>query len=418
MNGYEVGEYIQHKDNYEEFVYCESWLSKSAAVPLSLSLPLTEKVHKGEKVNHYFDNLLPNGHEIRSRIHTSLNTKSSQPFDLLSEIGSECIGAVQLRKQRSDIDIKKIEGIPLSDEEIGSILESCKTEPLGMSPEQNFRICIPGTREKTGLLWKNEQWHLPLNETPSTHIFKLANKELSGGGLDFTDNLENEWLCLKLLRGFGLPAAKATIKTFGSVKVLIIKRFDRELSQDNTWIIRHPQEDLCQASGFSPALQFEKNGGPGIATMMDLLKSSIHPEEERRKFMKTVFLFWLLGAISGHAKNFSFFLKQGGRFELAPFYDVLSEHPMQKVETKKIKMAMALHGSNAHFNHHGILPKHWFDEAKKINFPQSEMQSIIDETLGLANPVIAKISSKLPKNFPKKTAYTIFDGIKKAKSLF
>ena len=418
MNGYEVGEYIQHKDNLEEFIYCESWLAKKAAVPLSLSLPLTDRVHKGDKVTHYFDNLLPGSYDIKSRIQSLLETRSTEPFDLLEKIGKDCVGAIQLRSKKTDFDVKSIESTPISDEEIAKLLRNTKTQPLGMTSNPQFRITIPGTQNKIALLRKDEQWHLPLNETPSTHILKLANKELESGEIDFSDNLENEWLCLRLLRGFGLPAAKANLKNIDGVKVLIVKRFDREYSEDKTWIIRHPQEDMCQASGFSPALKYERDGGPGIRTIMELLKTSIHPEEERRKFMKTMLLLWLMGAIGGHAKNYSLFLKQGGRFELAPLYDVVSEYPMQKAELKKIKMAMALHGSNAHYNHHGILAKHWFQEAKKINFPESEMQSVIDETFGLMNPVIAKISSTLPKNFPKKTAHTIFDGIKKTRSLF
>ena len=44
-------------------------------------------------------------------------------------------------------------------------------------------------------------------------------------------------------------------------------------------------------------------------------------------FFKAQVLFWMLRAIDGHAKNFSLFLKPGGRFQLTPLYDVLSAWP-------------------------------------------------------------------------------------------
>ncbi|MFK5208851.1 HipA domain-containing protein, partial [Glaesserella parasuis] len=40
------------------------------------------------------------------------------------------------------------------------------------------------------------------------------------------------------------------------------------------------------------------------------------------------FLFWLLAAIDGHAKNFSLAIEKQGRYHLSPVYDVLSAYPM------------------------------------------------------------------------------------------
>lgn len=200
------------------------------------------------------------------------------------------------------------------------------------------------------------------------------------------------------------------------MKVLVVERFDRQLSNDKTWIIRHPQEDMCQANGVSPALKYENEGGPGITQIMELLKSSIHPEEDRRQFMTMVFLFWLLGGIDGHAKNFSVFLKQGGRFELTPVYDVISAYPLaekHQLEYRKLNMAMALHGKNTHYAWHEIMTHHWFDEAKKVNFPETEMQSIIDLSINNVDSVIDSVSSRLPDDFPSEISKAIFDGISK-----
>ncbi len=415
MNGYEVGEYTQEKNGAQHFVYSDSWLAQNAAVPLSLSLPLTDKTHKGDRVYNYFDNLLPDSPDIRKRIQARFGAKTSQPFDLLEQIGIDCVGAIQLMSQKADINIKKIQSKPLTEQQIAHLLRNYKTLPLGMSKDSDFRISIAGAQEKTAFLWRDGQWQQPVNSTPTTHIFKLPIGRIEHSGIDLSDSVENEWLCLEILRAFGLPVPKASIETFEDMKVLAVERFDRKYSDDKTWIVRRPQEDMCQANGFAPALKYESDGGPGISIIMNLLSASIRPEEDRKQFMKSVFLFWLLGAIDGHAKNFSIFLLQGGRFHLTPIYDVISAYPLvekRQLEHRKIKMAMALHGKNTHYAYHEIMPRHWFDEAKKVSFPEAEMQFIIDETINHIEPVIEAVSSLLPPEITENAGDAIFSDLK------
>jgi len=172
MNGYEVGEYIQRRSGIQEFVYSPDWLARNeAAIPLSLSLPLTDKVHKGDVVYNYFDNLLPDNKDVRNRIQAKFAAKTSQPFDLLSDVGRDCVGAIQLLNGRNDVNVKRIEGTPLSEYEIARELLNYKNRPLGMSHDQDFRISLAGAQEKTALLWYDEQWQRPLGVTPTTHIF-------------------------------------------------------------------------------------------------------------------------------------------------------------------------------------------------------------------------------------------------------
>lgn len=417
MNGYEVGEYSQKKNGAQYFIYSDSWLAQKAAVSLSLSLPLTDKTHKGDRVYNYFDNLLPDNIEIRKRIQAKFKAKTNRPFDLLKQIGMDCVGAIQLMSCQADVDIKKIESTPLTDQQIAHQLKNYKSLPLGMSAESDFRISIAGTQEKTAFLWRDGQWHQPANSTPTSHIFKLPIGRIDHSGIDLSDSVENECLCLEILKSFGLPTPSTSIETFEDTKVLAIERFDRKYSPDNTWIIRQPQEDMCQANGISPALKYESDGGPGISTIMKLLSASSRPEEDRKQFMKSIFLFWLLGAIDGHAKNFSIFLMQGGRFKLTPVYDVLSAYPLvtkRQIELRKMRMAMALHGKNTHYAHHEIMPRHWFDEAKKAGFPEAEMQFIIDDTINNIDSVIETVSSHLSPEIPENIVDAVFSGMKTA----
>lgn len=421
MNGYEVGEYIQKRSGAQEFNYADSWLERRGAIPISLSLPLTDRSHKGETVYNYFDNLLPDSIDIRARIQARFGVKTNQPFDLLSSIGRDCVGAVQLLNQKAAVDVKKVEGSIMSSKEIADELRNYQTSPLGMSRDHEFRISIAGAQEKTALLMHDGQWQRPIGTTPTTHILKLPIGRIEHAGIDLSNSVENEWLCMEVIREFGLPVPEVHIEEFEEVKVLVVKRFDREFTEDGSWIIRHPIEDMCQAIGVAPALKYESDGGPGISPIMDLLKSSQRPEDDRKQFMRSVFLFWLLGAPDGHAKNFSIFLRQGGRFQLTPIYDVISAYPLiekKQIEIKKVNMAMALNGKNKHYRWNEIMPRHWFDESKKDDFSETEMQAIIEQTLGKIKSVINAVTLRLPEGFPEDISGPIFDGLGNAASRF
>ena len=131
--------------------------------------------------------------------------------------------------------------------------------------------------------------------------------------------------------------------------------------------------------------------------------------------MRTVFLFWLMGAVDGHAKNFSIFLREGGRFELTPVYDVMSAYPLagkRQVEYRDLKMAMALHGRNVHYAWHEIMPRHWFSQSGKVDFPREQMQHIIDDVADRLDSVINTVTANIPQDFPGDIADAIFSGMR------
>jgi len=418
MNGYEVGTYTQHRSGAQEFQYNGNWMEEPKAIPLSLSMPLTEKVHKGEVVYNFFDNLLPDSLDIRNRIQAEFGTTTNQAFDLLSQIGADCIGAIQLLPVSVTVDVKNISATPLDEKHIANILRAYNQHPLGMTRNEDFRISLAGAQEKAAFLWHQKRWQRPNGATPTTHIFKLPIGRIEHAGIDLSDSVENEWLCLEIIKKFGLPVPHASIETFEDIKVLVVERFDRKLADDKKWIVRQPQEDMCQAMGMASSRRYENDNGPSISAIMSLLHSAIDPDHDRMQFMKTVFLFWVLGAIDGHAKNFSLLLKPRGRFSLAPVYDVLSAYPLaesRQLDLKKIKMAMALHGNNTHYHWYDIAARHWISESQKANFSRLAMIEIMDEVRDCVDGVIDTVSSELPKDFPDHTASPIFNGIKKIK---
>ncbi|MCP4486298.1 MAG: type II toxin-antitoxin system HipA family toxin [Gammaproteobacteria bacterium] len=417
MNGLLTGRLTRHSSGGLIFSYDKEWLGTEGARPISLSMPLRHQAYSGELVYNFFDNLLPDNRGIRDRIQARFKANTSHPFDLLAAIGMDCVGAIQIvADNQSPKDVKKIDGIPLTDIQIGAILRNYRSAPLGMSQENDhdFRISLAGAQEKTALLKHNNEWYLPQGTTPTTHILKLPIGRIEHSGMDLSESCENEWLCLQLARAFDLPVCEAEISNFKGTKALVVGRFDRRPGQG--WIMRLPQEDMCQALGISPNLKYENDGGPGISAIMKLLLQSHEAKVEREIFFKSQVLFWLLAAIDGHAKNYSVFIQAGGRFKLTPLYDIMSAYPLianRQLESRKIKMAMALQGKNRHYDWHNIQSRHFLSAARSAGFSTKSAASITQEVLDTMGEAIDSVKKIIPVKFPEQIADSIFEGMTK-----
>jgi len=382
LNGIRVGALTRFPGGGMGFAYAQNWLESEGGRPISMSLPLRKEPYGGDDVYNFFDNLLPDSPAIRARVQARFQCATDRPFDLLESVGGDCVGAIQLLSSSDEPEVKRIEAIPMQEEEIARLLRNYREAPLGMSPEvDDFRISMAGAQEKTALLRFKGQWCRPVGATPTSHIFKLPIGVIEDKGIDLADSCENEWLCHKIAIAFGLPAARSEISVFEDQKVLIVERFDRKWSQDGSWLMRLPTEDACQALGVSPQLKYESDGGPGMADIMDLLLGSETARADRDLFFKTHIFFWLLAAIDGHAKNFSFFILPDGAFQLTPLYDVMTAYPViakGQLAVHKATLAMALHGKNRHYRLQWIQPRHWISTASNIKYSEELARRHLD----------------------------------------
>ena len=416
VNGRELGVLKRVSRAHLEFRYAEEWLGSERAHPLSLSMPLSPDPYSGDVVWNWFDNLLPDNPDLRGRMVSALGAESTRPFDLLAAAGRDCVGAVQLGEPGELPDVRRIEATPVSNEWIGERLRSYATRPLGMSEGEDFRISIAGAQEKTALLWLDGAWHRPGGATPTSHIFKLPIGPAQGG-IDLSDSVENEWLCLRLASAFGLPVPEARMAEFDGARVLVVERFDRRWSSDGSWLMRLPQEDVCQALGEPARKKYESDGGPGVAAILDLLLQSTDPEADRRTFFRALVVYWMLAAIDGHAKNYSLFLLPEGRSRLAPLYDVLSAHPVvarKQLAERELKMAMALDGKNRHYGWRELRADHWLSTARRARFPEGDARALLEECHSRAAAVVDEVSAELPAGFPSEVSDPILDGVARA----
>ncbi|MBI2335555.1 MAG: type II toxin-antitoxin system HipA family toxin [Deltaproteobacteria bacterium] len=413
LNGQQVGTLTRSASGNVAFAYTDKWLQTTGSLPVSQSMPLRESPYQGATVEAYFDNLLPDNDEIRRRLAERMATNSNKAVDLLAAVGRDCIGALQFIPEGEPVSPPgPIQGEVLSEQEIGDLLRHLKTAPLGLDREKEFRISIAGVQEKTALLYWKGRWHRPKGSTPTTHILKPAMGKLSNG-IDMSASVQNEWLCLKLAEHFGLRVAKVDIKNFGGINCLVVERFDRLWSQNKKDISRIPQEDLCQALGIPWAQKYESDGGPGIAQIMSFLNASDQRERDRSEFMRAQLVFFLLGAIDGHAKNFSINLLSTG-FYLTPIYDVVTVWPAlvaRQIEPKQAKQAMAI-GNRKHYHLGQIQRRHWEQTAKATGFPARDLEHLLEE-LRERGQLMEAVVHNFNKFVPAQLITTVLIQIKK-----
>ncbi|MGI2101705.1 type II toxin-antitoxin system HipA family toxin [Shewanella oncorhynchi] len=420
MNGYLVGELTKSSTGSHQFAYAQQWLAIPGSRPISLSMPLRKQAYKGDEVYNFFDNLLPDNLEVRNRVVARHNADSTQAFDLLAKIGQDSVGALQLVPHgQPPFDTKKIESKPLSDKQLEKVLKGYQSNiPLGMlADDDDFRISIAGAQEKTALLKLNGEWRLPIKSTPTTHIIKLPIGEINSHShsIDMSDSVENEYLCMMIVREFGLDAPQCSIIKVGDIKALAVERFDRRLSSDGTWIMRLPQEDFCQTLNIPPAKKYESHGGPSIEQIMPYLLGSMNSERDRYNFIKSQVLFWLLAATDGHAKNFSLFIEADGGYRLTPFYDILSMYPViggKGLNIRDAKLAMGLKAAKGKkYQINQIFPRHFILTAKAVGFDTGIMMEMMRDIADKVEAVVVKVKAQLPDDFPPHIQDSILNGL-------
>lgn len=414
LNGRLVGRLQRQTSGAIDFAYDRTWLDWEHALPVSLSLPLREDRYIGDPVIAVFDNLLPDNDQIRRRLAERVGAAGNDVYSLLAAVGRDCVGALQfLTDGEESGPVGGISGRPLKDKEIADILGDLKRTPLGVDESKEFRISLTGAQEKTALLRWQDKWQVPHGTTATTHILKPEIGTLPNG-INLTQSIENEHLCMRLTEAFGLPTAKTQMLEFSGKRALVVERFDRHWTSDGR-LLRLPQEDCCQALSVPPARKYESQGGPGIGDILELLKASDDPKADQRTFLKAQILYWLIGATDGHAKNFSIYLLPGGRFRLTPLYDVMSTQPNMdagQIQKNRVKLAMAV-GDKRHYAINTIMPRHFLQTAIRSSLPADVVVDIFNEIYTSAAHAIDTALAQMPGNFPQALSKSIISSMQR-----
>lgn len=398
-----------------EFRYDPMWLSATDAYPVSLSMPLSEKPYR-DGVTTILDNLLPDDSDTRRTIAARIGAAGTDPFSLLFELGRDCVGSLQFVPE-NEVPVWNSQpiGEVLTDEQVEEVLRSLTVSPLGASTSPEFRISVAGAQEKTALLRLDDSWMRPAGTTPSTHIVKPPIGVRSG--VDLSESVENEYVCMLLARSLGLPVANVEMHQFSEIRALVVERFDRAWLGEE--VIRLPQEDLCQALSVPSFRKYESSGGPGMNDVLELLQQSDDPEADRKQFLQTCFAFWLLGATDGHAKNFSLALGPHGSFRLTPLYDVMSLQPSVdalQVRRREFTLAMAA-GSNRHYKVDETLPRHFLQTAASAGIDVSISEVWLSEIAGRLASAVDEVRTAVGSSVPEALFDSITQGALKRSAL-
>ncbi|MEO1965024.1 HipA domain-containing protein, partial [Hyphomonas sp.] len=351
---------------------------------------------------------------VRRNVAERLGADGTDAFSLLAVTGRDCVGALQfLPPEDVPGAAGDVNGTAMNEVEIADLIRQLRINPLGLDPDDgDFRISIAGAQDKTALLRKDGVWHRPIGMTATTHILKPAIGIIQNG-IDLTDSVQNEYVCLKLCALLGLDVAEAEIVTFEDQMALSVTRFDRMWTGDGR-LLRLPQEDFCQALSVPSTRKYQKEDGPGVLQILERLKESDQANEDRYAFFKAQVIFWLLGATDGHAKNFSIALQPGGGFWLTKLYDVLTVQPVvdgRRISQNRFKLAMSV-GDNNRYQVNQISSRHFEQTAAAAGLPKGTLDMVQAELNAAIPPALDTLGELAGNTIPEALIQSIAGGVR------
>ncbi len=381
LHGRRVGHLQLDSSRRFVFQYDDAWLAAETELPLSLALPLRREPYPDDEARPFFANLLPEAN-IRRAITNRLGISEENDFALLEAIGGECAGAVTVIPRGTELPVTRAYQ-PLSDKALIALVDSLADHPF-LAGEEGVRLSLAGAQNKLPVYLDGGRICLPLGAYPSSHILK---PNIPG----YEDTVINEAFCMRLAALMGLPVPKVEIQFTDHLRIYIIERYDREVSQSGN-LDRIHQEDFCQALGVPPGAKYEKEGGPGLAQCFELIRRySIQPAADVKTLLAWVVFNYLIGNADAHAKNISLLLPEEGP-RLAPFYDLMCTAVYPELTDR---MAMSVGGKN---KPDWIIARYWEQFADDIGI---KPRLVSDTILGMAD-LVDSVAQELKGEFEKR----------------
>ena len=311
----------------------------STLPPLSLSLPKQEEPHTGEWIEHWLRSHLPEDNRILSVYARAGQVAAQNTIGMLATpLGADCAGAIQFASPDNSESVTERPSSlePLSEAQMISELASVMSDDSKLQASDLY-CSLAGYHRKLALCWHEGRWHKPVGAAPSTHILKPRQKLAKIAPV-------TEHVMLSTARHLGLEAPNSWLEQYADMTVLVVERYDRWLDND-TWRRVH-QEDICQAMGLPPNAKLERNGGPTVITIAELLSNvTADPNRNLAKFASGLLYAWLRADIDSHARNYSIFYASS-RPDLAPLYDLNTSLPFKKHPISDLHLAMSYAGDS------------------------------------------------------------------------
>lgn len=396
LDGTFAGVITQSNAGRIDFRYDEDYRRSDDAVPLSLSMPLTTASHSPRVIQAFLWGLLPDRSETLERWGREFQVSSNNPVGLLSHMGADAAGAVQiLPPGEGSTDAASRQGDIrwLSDAEVGRIVASLAANSLDwQAGEDTGRWSLAGAQSKVALFRSLDgRWGVPRDSTPTTHILKPS---IPG----FQHHEINEHLTMQAARALGLFVAESELGELpGAEPVFIARRYDR-VHTAGRWIRRH-QEDLCQALSVMPSKKYQVDGGPGVGEIADLFKNLPNLQDRQEsawRFFEGLAFSVVTGGTDAHAKNYSL-LFIPGRAILAPLYDLATATVYQSRNPNSfrgsLKSPISVGGEYAMDS---IGEKHWAKAATRLGIDSGQAVDRVRELYRDAGEAFLSVADGLP----------------------
>lgn len=315
------------------FTYSADHLTHPNALPLSLSLPLTEIPSGDPMARAFFSNLLQERDQPLRQVMDQFGILASDVAGLLYHIGGDCAGSVSVLPQgapptKSPGNLAT-DYIPLSNEEVSGIVKALHLRQA-LPKELQDPSPLAGVQSKISLMYLRDSKEFAIAKkdsgAPTSHVLKIPDR-------DHPKDPNHENFALELSHNCGIPAVDSRVREFGGIKALITGRFDRMHDERTNLIHRIHQEDFAQALGLPSSLKYERHGVEGrrfdVGAIRTVLDQTHAPAYSRRIFLDLTIFDLLVGNCDGHAKNHAllylgfFQHSRGVHPELAPRYDIL-----------------------------------------------------------------------------------------------
>jgi serine/threonine-protein kinase HipA len=402
MDGVKAGTVRQTLQGNTTFRYDEGYRRATDPTPLSLSMPLTRERHPSRVVMPFLQGLLPDNEARLARLAVEFRT-STNPFALLTCLGRDAAGAIQLLAPGVDSDdaaarrgdIERLTEADFSDL-VHDIVENPDT--WGVRSIAEARWSLPGAQPKVALFrFDDGTWGVPRDSTPTTYILKPALQP-------YADHDVNEHVTMGAAERLGLDVADHGIVTTGAGDhVFVTRRYDRA-EIGGRWARLH-QEDICQALSVPPAKKYQADGGPGPAQLAEMFRDAISDLDERRRAQEQFFgalVFAVSAACTdAHAKNYSLLLS-GRKVRLAPLYDLGTHAPYPS--SAPLKSAMQV---GDEYRLDAISKRDLVSLARKFSLSADWAENRVDEIRTGLTPAFASAASVVESPFAKTVAESV-----------
>lgn len=311
-----VGVFSQNADLAHSFTYTVDWIKSQDSFSISISMPLKTETFGNKPTLAFFENLLPEGN-VRALLEKW--HRSQGVFNTLAKYGEDCAGALVITDKKNPPKSKiKEENLEIKLSEIDRSINESKSAVDLIADKNPGYLSIAGAQDKFPCIFESGKIFLPKNGEPTTHIIKTP---IIMKGIK--ESVYNEYFCMKLAAKVGFDVPEVFIIE-GEHPLFVVKRYDRQII--NKKMKRIHQQDFCQALGILSNEKYESEGGPSFAVDFNLMVENVSANKKVSstfRLMDWLCFNLLIGNNDSHSKNISFLMRDG-KYELAPFYDLIS----------------------------------------------------------------------------------------------